>query len=413
MRLEALKQRYGVVAPISIDQPPAGSVGSLLDGTITQISGTQSFFRELVYDGAHRHGPHVFRDLATLSGDPASTITNDDELAYADLARAVFLDTETTGLGMGVGTYVFLVGAGFLDGDRFRVRQFFLASPGDEARFLNELAGFLGQFPAIVTFNGKSFDWPLLENRYVFHRRPAPLHDPPHLDLLYPARRLWKRRLPSCALSALERDILGVGRTGEDVPGWQIPALYFDYLRRGEGTRLAGVFYHNLQDILSLASLTLHVQGILQDPAVDSLRHPIDWLSLARVFDRAGDLDQAASCFEEAMARGLSVERHQECLYSLAGVYKRQRQWDRALRTWERMVDGGPGAMLALVEIAKYHEHVERDYPQALEAVQQAIVLLEFRPAADAGVDVMDLEHRRARLLNRVYRKRGWARSSV
>lgn len=412
MNLEALKQRYGMPAraEVSVEASGEGAVGSLLDGAITSIAGTLSFYRELIYNGEHRHGPHVFRELASLSGNPAATITGDDELAYADLTRAVFLDTETTGLGMGVGTYVFLVGAGYLDGDHFRVRQFFLAGPGDEGRFLAELTTFLCRFTAIVTFNGKSFDWPLLENRYVFHRRPAPLDDPPHLDLLYPARRLWKRRLVSCALSALEREILGLKRTGEDVPGWQIPAVYFDYLRRGDGTRLAGVFYHNLQDILSLASLALHVQCILQDPAGDLARDAIDSLSLAKVFERAGDLDQAAACFEEAMSRGIPPEWRQECLYSLAGVYKRQRQWDRALRAWDQLVDdGGPGALLALVEMAKYHEHVERDYPQALETVQQAIVLIELRPVSDARVDVADLEHRRSRLLNRVYRKRNWA----
>lgn len=412
MKLEALKKRYGLPSREEEESPPLSgpSVLHLLDGQILPLGRTRSFSRELAYGAVERHGPHSFRDLATLSGDLASAVTGDDELAYADLGRAVFLDTETTGLGMGVGTYVFLVGAGFFDGNHFRVRQFFLGSPGDEGVFLHELGAFLSQFAAVVTFNGKAFDWPLLENRYVFHRRPAPLQDPPHFDLLHPARRLWKRRLPSCALGALERDILGLRRTEQDVPGWQIPALYFEYLRRGDGTALAGVFYHNLHDILSLASLAVHVQRIVQDPASGFVQDPVDCLSLGKIFERSGDLSRAAACFEEAVARGIPAAWRQECLFSLAGVYKRQRVWDRALRAWELMVDdGGTGAMLALVEIAKYHEHVERDYLQALDAVQQAITLIELPSAVEWDVDIAELEHRRARLLNRVYRRRSWA----
>lgn len=421
MKLEALRKRYGLPSsgePSREEEAgrslPALSVPRLLDGQILPLGSTRSFSRELAYGAVDRHGPHSFQDLATLSGDLASAVTGDDELAYADLGRAVFLDTETTGLGMGVGTYVFLVGAGYFDGSHFRVRQFFLGSPGDENVFLHELGSFLAQFAAVVTFNGKAFDWPLLENRYVFHRRPAPLQDPPHFDLLHPARRLWKRRLSSCALGALERDILGLTRTEEDVPGWQIPALYFEYLRRGDGTALAGVFYHNLHDILSLASLAVHVQRIVQDPASGFVQDPIDCLSLGKVFERAGDPGQAAACYEEAVTRGIPPLWRRECLYSLAGVYKRQRLWDRALRVWEQMVDdGGAGAMLALVEIAKYHEHVERDYLQALDAVQQAITLIELPSMSDADVDVADLEHRRARLLNRVYRRRSWVGSAM
>src|SRR5947209_17524695 len=141
------------------------------------------------------HGKHRFRDLAGVSATQFALLCNDPELAYVDLTGAVFLDTETTGLGMGAGTYVFLIGAGYIEGGSFRVRQFFLDTPGDEIVVLRELAAFLDRFSVLVTFNGKAFDWPLLESRYMYRFRRSLLKEPSHVDLLHPARRLWKSRL--------------------------------------------------------------------------------------------------------------------------------------------------------------------------------------------------------------------------
>ncbi len=416
MKLDALRKRYGVTSslPEGLEETAANPVATLLEGSIDGIGNGRSFVREIGYGADRMHGPHDFRGVGMLAGEPVAMLTGDAELEYAELSRAVFLDTETTGLGLGVGTYVFLVGAGFFDGSHFRVRQYFLGGPGEESAFLDDLGSFLSQFPAVVTFNGKAFDWPLLETRYTLGRRPPPLVDPPHLDLLHPARRVWKRRLESCALTALERNVLGLVRSEQDVAGWQIPALYFDYLRRGDGALLAGVFYHNLHDILSLAILAIHLQRIIQDPACGLLQDPIDFLSVARVFERAGDSSGAVQCYEEALARGIGGQWIEDCLLGLGAIYKRRRSWERAVVVWEQLADGGGrGAVLGLVEMAKYFEHGERDFMQALDAVQQAITLLELSASALWPVDRADLEHRRARLLNRVYRNRSWVGSGV
>jgi uncharacterized protein YprB with RNaseH-like and TPR domain len=358
------------------------------------------------------HGPHAFAALRDVTGSQLALISRDPELAYADLSRAVFLDTETTGLSTGAGTYVFLVGAGYFEGDYFKVKQFFLKSPGDELPFLTALEDFLQRFSLLVTFNGKAFDWPLLESRYIRQRsfRRAPLEDPLHLDLLHPARRLWRRRLESCALLALEREILQIQRTGEDVPGWMIPSLYFHFLRSGDGSRLGGVFYHNLHDILSLASLTVHMDRVLADPMSGLVTDGLDFFCLGKLYERSGDSLYACDCYQEALRRPLSTSDRRESLARLATCQKRERRFDSALVTWERLLEeGGSSAVYGLVERAKYYEHVERDYMNALEDVQHALLLVQLNDSIE--IDQKDLQHRRARLLNRVFNKRSWARA--
>jgi tetratricopeptide (TPR) repeat protein len=340
----------------------------------------------------------------------------DQEVAHLDLTRTVFLDTETTGLGTGAGTRVFLVGAGYLDGEGFTVRQFFLRSLGEESVFLAELAAFLGRFNAVVTFNGKAFDWPLLESRFVLLRgsRHTLPPDPLHLDLLHPARRLWKTRLESCALTSLEAWILGVRRSEEDVPGYLIPSLYFAYLRTGDALQLRRVFYHNLHDILSLAALTVHIDRVLTDPFCGLVEQGTDFYCLGKAYERAGHGDSAAQCYQEALQRELTRDLRTDCLARLAGLHKRERRWEEALQSWDRLIDeGGEGCLAGLVERAKYYEHVERDVMQALEDVQQALNLLDLLDGPADEPLRRDLERRLSRLLTRAYRQRVWARSDA
>jgi uncharacterized protein YprB with RNaseH-like and TPR domain len=410
-RYYPLPQRPQPVQPVAA---PARSSGrnllSLLDGVIELLPNSTCFTRELVFPLDHAHGRHPLRGLATLSGHQLALISRDPELAHFDVRRTVFLDTETTGLGMGTGTKVFLVGAGYLNGDFFHVRQYFLDAYGDEVPFLSGLGSFLSGFGSIVTFNGKAFDWPLLEHRYIYFRRSLkpPLFNPLHVDLLHPARRLWKARLSSCALSSLESAILRFQRTHEDVHGYEIPSLYFRYQRTRDGRDLTGVFYHNVHDILSLAALAIHIDRVLDDPSVDLVSDPIDLHSLGRAYDRAGEAERAAFAYEEALRRGLEGQHRVECLMSLGALQKRQRWWEAAMTTWDQLVDlGGTSALFGLVEQAKYFEHVERDYVQAEECVRHALTLAELRPVHWFEADTGELERRLARLLNRSQRDRG------
>lgn len=385
---------------------------NLLEGELIRHDAGACFVVETVHRLEDLHGLHAFGDVLRVSGSQLALISKDPELTYADLSRAVFLDTETTGLGMGAGTYVFLVGAGYFEPDGFHVKQFFLRGPNEETAFLAALGSFLREFSCMVTFNGKAFDWPMLESRFVRQRWASPFNDPPHVDLLHPARRLWKRRLESCALSSLEINILGVARTKEDVPGWEIPGRYFMYQRTGDGRQLEGVFYHNLQDILSLATLTVHIDRVLSDPLCGLVTEGIDFFCLGRAFDRAGDPELAVVCYEEGLRRGLLVHQRGECLMSLAIVQKRERRWDAALQCWDLLIDeGGSAALFARLELAKFYEHVERDYLQALDHVQSALRLAELYDSAWPEASQRDLEHRQSRLLNRSAREGSWSGS--
>lgn len=384
-------------------------IEALLGGTLVQGTNGAYLVVESIKRNDDAHGRYVFEDLNATPFQRLAGLSRDVDLEHASMREAVFLDTETTGLGMGAGTYVFLVGAGFLDADGFHVRQYFLRDPGEEEPFLEALHEFLQRFSILVTFNGKAFDWPLLESRYVGHRsfRRPPLDEPLHIDLLHPSRRLWKRRLESCALQSLERHILGIERGTDDVPGWLIPSLYFRYVHSGDARTLKGVFYHNLVDILSLAGLAVHIDRVLAEPLGPLVSDGLDLVCLARHFDREGDSAAAIACLEESLRRELTNETRREALERLAALYKRDGNWEPALRIWDELVDvGGEAAVVALVELAKFYEHVEREHFEALQVVQRAINLLELDGSLSRIVDRGDLEHRRSRLMDRLLRQR-------
>lgn len=406
MKLGDLKQYEGRPRTIAAAPPPVRTaVGH--PGAEYQSPHGPYVAAEFARPAGNAHGLHALAPVGALSSDHYSRLLLDPDVRYADLSHVVFLDTETTGLGMGVGTYVFLVGAGYLDGDSFRVRQFFLRSPGEEVPFLQALSEFLSGFSALVTFNGKAFDWPLMETRYTLRRKAIPLPDAPHLDLLHPARRLWKRRVESCTLSSLERNVLHAGRAENDVPGWLIPSLYFQYLRDGDAGPLSSVFCHNVHDILSLAALSVHMQRVIDDPFCGLSDHPLDLFSLGVNFDRYGDRGMAAQCFEEALRRVLPVAERGECLTRLSALYKREGQWGEAERVWDEMIDlGGQAALFGLIEYAKYYEHVSRDFESAIETVAQALGHLDLHPGLAPLAERKELEHRAARLAARSFRGR-------
>ncbi len=336
--------------------------------------------------------------LAALAGRPG--------LAELDLARTAFVDTETTGLGTGAGTYAFLIGVGrFVDG-AFQLRQFFMRHPGEERAQLEAVADMVAGCTGLVTFNGRSFDVPLLTARYTLHRRPMPLAAELHLDLLPPARRLWRRRLPSCALTSLERHILGLDRV-DDVPGWLIPERYLIYQRDGDARPLLGIFQHNALDILSMVSLVTRIARAYRDPE-RALEHAPDWLALARAYEAAGDPGRAIQAYTDALARGLAPADVDEALYRLSLAAKRAGDWERALAVWQDLASApAPRRLYPFEELAKYWEHSapERDFVLALDYAQRARGLVaegSLRPRRGRRVALAELERRVARLARRV-----------
>jgi tetratricopeptide (TPR) repeat protein len=310
-----------------------------------------------------------------------------------------FVDTETTGLAGGTGTYAFLVGVGVFEGDEFVVHQFFMRDYGEEPAQLHALGGLLDGLDAVVSFNGKSFDMPLLETRFIMARQLPRLTDAPHLDLLPAARRFWKYRLDSCALSSLEGDVLGVRRTQEDVPGYLIPGLYLDYVRSGDAREMPGIFYHNAQDILSLVTLTVRMCDLLVSPlSPDPAIPDEDLYGLARLLQDVGQTGQAEAAYAHVAQSSHASPVRGMALRDLAFLLKRQERREEALAWWQRLVET-EGAVYGCEELAKHYEWHDWDLVQALAWTERGIVLAEAWPAGTERREILaGLEHRRQRL---------------
>lgn len=295
-------------------------------------------------------------------------------------ADLLFLDTETTGLAGGTGTHAFLVGLGFFDGSDFVLRQFFMRTPADELALLEELRALLERFRVLVTFNGKSFDWPLIDTRFVLHGYRLEF-DLEHLDLLHPARRIWKHRLSSCSLTSLEQGVFGISREG-DVPGYLIPQIYFDYLRDGDARRLQPVFFHNREDIVTLARLL----DVLLHAEVDPdayLDHAEDRIGMGLALLASGQ----AQMGYRTLANALSTTELQESVrrrgeIELWRLMKRGGRAHEGVSMLEAMCTTASRAptfdLFPFVELAKFQEHVAHDFDAAEKIVERAIRMLDL-----------------------------------
>jgi uncharacterized protein len=332
------------------------------------------FETETFYARHRRHGSAELSELAELPGDLLEILSHG---AVRDVPPQewAFLDTETTGLAGGTGTCAFLVGVGRITPDGFRVRQFFMRDFGEEPSQLDALSRHLEPFRVLITYNGKTFDQPLLETRYRLNRTRSPFTRFEHLDLLHGARRLWKLRFESCRLIELEQQILGFERQG-DVPGAMIPYIYFDYVRTGEMARLLPVFHHNAIDILTLACLTGIVPYAFKDPATAPLRHGAEMAGIARWLRESGEMEQARSLFRRAVDAGLPDDILFRTLWDIAALERKLGCDDAALGVWNDLAAcRNPFRVRAMEELAKHHEHRTKDYAKALELTRGALAL--------------------------------------
>ena len=383
-------------------QPPATKTKSglpveeVVDGRWIATRRGEAFIFEQTFSPDYRHG------IAPLcSSAPLLLIANwanDSRIHDLPLSAFAFLDTETSGLAGGTGTYAFMVGVGRFEGETFRLAQFFMRDPSEEGALLEALADFLAPCKALVTFNGKAFDAPLLAARYTLHATPSPFADFAHLDLLPLARRLWRDRLPSRALKYLEENVLNAPRTVEEVPGYEIPYLYFDYLRTADATPLKGVFYHNAMDVVAMAALLSHIAHMLADPLHESIEHGLDRIALAKLFEDLGNWDEAARLYERGLEQQLPEADFWQAVKRLSILQRRRGDLEAAVRLWEKAaVDGH---VYAYIELAKYYEHRLRDRAAALEWTRKAIERVGELDIPRYEYDhwMEELEHRRERL---------------
>ncbi len=338
----------------------------------------------------HQHGPHQLGALHQFHPELLALLSG--QSAAFTPTELVLLDTETTGLAGGTGTHVFLVGLGFFEQapaqpPGFVVQQYFLRDLREERAFLYALAATLSRFQAMVSFNGKSFDWPLLTTRFVLTRSQLQphLHQWPHLDLLHPARRIWKHRLGSCSLTALEAGVLGIERV-DDLPGALIPERYFRYLRDGDIRPLLPILSHNATDIVSLLTLLIHLGQLLTNQH-QGIQAGSDLYGLATLQAALGQEQASLATLRAALAdRALPAPLRRATRYTLARALKRDQQWAEAVPLWREAIKAEARRktpdLWAYVELAKYFEHVVRDYPAAIATIEAATQLRALRTNA-------------------------------
>jgi uncharacterized protein YprB with RNaseH-like and TPR domain len=329
---------------------------------------------EKLYERHRRHGSIGIADLEDLPVDLLDTISN-GLIRGVPPAKWCFLDTETTGLAGGSGTYAFLIGVGRITPQGFRVRQFFMREFGEEASQLSALHEHLKQFEVLITYNGRTFDQPLLETRFRMVRQRPPFSTLEHLDLLFGARRLWNLRFDSCRLVDLENQILGVERQG-DLPGEMIPYFYFEYLRTHEIFRLMPIFHHNAVDILTLACLTAIVPRAFHSPEQAQFAHAAEMVGLARWWRQADQHENALALFRQALDRELPDELLFRTMWDIAALEKKLGREHAALPMLTDLASArNPWRASAFTELAKYYEHRERNYAMALEMARNAFDL--------------------------------------
>ena len=344
-----------------------------LGGEWTGEGSTRFLLVDRCYESGHRLGRVAVEEMLPETGGawPGFDVLPGGAAA-GDAGPLLFLDLETTGLAGGAGTYAFLVGCGWFDGAAFRVRQFFLSGFTAEAALLGAVEALAARFSRLVTYNGRSFDVPLLENRFALHRMEGRVTALPHVDLLHPARRLWSDLSGTgeggaCRLTTLEREQCGHVREG-DVPGFEIPGRYFDFVRSGDAGPLEPVLEHNRLDLLALAAMTGRVSMMLaRGPAGAS--SPREALGVGRLLESAGRHTEALACFARAADAGADRFTRVEGLRRLALACRRQRLHGDAAAAWQHLVDvpGCPThiAREAAEALAVHHEHRVRDLPRA------------------------------------------------
>ena len=411
-------------------------VSEMLGGIVVSTAFGRCLAVDRRYESDRWHGEIRISDCELRVGDglavldPALEIRGRPDAGQEDvperrasgtLSRTVFIDLETTGLSGGAGTVAFLVGLGFFDLGAFQVRQFLLTSHAAERALLAAVSECFEGVDLLVSYNGKTFDVPMMETRWVFHRMELPFDGIPHFDMLHPARRLWKLRAPAsgepddggCRLSTLERTLFDVRRVG-DVPGGEIPRRFFHFLRTGDPRPLEPVLEHNRIDLVSLAAVTARAVRLAEE-GVDACRDSNEALALGRVYERGGDAIRAERCYRRATGSEI-VDVRGEAFYRLGLRYRRARMFEEAAAVWRELLAFGesrPARGSQIVEdlrrfaaeaLAVHEEHRVRDYFAARELATFALEDIGEAEGSPARRREEGLRHRLARLDQKISR---------
>jgi len=346
--MDDIKSRLEKIAQLKKNINKIAQLEEVLSGKFISTPFGDSFVRENYFPQDYRCGEVELFQIFQSSAKTISNLARDDRLKGIDINKTVFLDTETTGLAGGAGTYIFLIGVGYFEGEQFCVRQYFMRDYNEERALLSAVNELLSKYEAIVSYNGKTFDVPLIQSRFIMSGMKLNLKNPGHFDLLYPARRLWKRRLENCSLSTVERDILGVM-----------------------------VFEHNLQDILSLVALVSRMCFLVEDP-LNNTEYGMDIFSIGKMFDEEKKYEQSTHYYAEALKHNLAEEEVLEILRLSSFAFKRQGEWEEAEKIWKETIERNREFIYyPYEELAKYYEHRLKDYRKAETVVKEALNIEE------------------------------------
>ena len=368
-------------------------IDQLVKGEVIRTPEGETFLTKEYFPSHFRYGEMALGDIHNLPTYPAHLLLKDERFKELDFRRALFLDTETTGLAGGTGTFAFMVGLGFFEEDQFSIHQFFMRDYSEEKASLSLIKDMLESFQFLVTFNGRQYDIPLLETRFILSRIPSTIREMPNFDLLYPSRKIWKGAYENCRLITLESHLLGVERT-DDIPSEWIPYLYFDYIQTGDARKIYQVFYHNQMDILSMVGLAGRIHLVYHDPQAARPRKGIEHFALGRLFWEHGQREKAIPCFEIALKR-CDDELSWEVMKWLSMAFKKTGQGEKARSLWEEMKSWPyKKDVFPYIELAKYHEHRLQDWEGAMAYVKEALNLVP--PHQQKEIEL--LQYRRRRL---------------
>ncbi len=367
-----------------------------MPGNYFQTTFGEIFNTEFLFDRGFSHG------IVPLNG----LIDHDVILQWAGIEKIAgsqdnsigFIDTETSGLAGGTGNFAFMVGLGYFQQDQFHILQFFMRDPTEEKALLSALEAELAKLHLLVSFNGKSFDIPILKTRYEINQLVSPVQNIPHVDLLHLARRIWKYRLSDRSLKELETAILKLNRTRDEIPGWLIPQMYVDYLRTQDSRPLEGVFYHNRMDVVSLAALFIHLSNFLENPIDKPLSDNLDLFAAAKLFEELGDMDLALKLYENSRMKKLPGDYHSLSLLRNARICIRNKDFSSAIELLE--IASKANDLESTIELAKLLEHKVIDIKRSLKLTQKGMRLVARSdlPEYQKKKWMRELDHRSQRL---------------
>lgn len=398
-QVRSIRERLNSMQPEPPARPAAVQSGSDIERTLPgkeriTVRGAHFVIETQVEDPTESGMPTVGNVLPTIMGSRSTSHFP------IDPSEILFLDTETTGLDRSVGTHVFLVGLGFFSDGQFTVEQHFLRGLHEEPSMLESILERVNQSRLLVTYNGRGFDWQLIENRLILHGY-RDFVQPLHWDLLTASRRIWRNRLQDCSLGNIERQVLGVQRFG-DIPGALIPDLYFAYLRNQDPAPLRPVFSHNQEDVVSLARLADQIISVHESPHL-ALNDPIDRLSFGLACLKHGDINDALALLMPLLdSPSIPDALRFRASKAAAEQLKRRARFSEAIAIWDRMTQSlrldPETSLYPLIELAKLFEHKEKDYHRALRYVERAWNLVELNGWCE---ERKAIAHRFARLLRR------------